>query len=201
MAYIIINRGSDYQLKPNFKEFEFFSKCSDSPDSHNLDYRLPNVVQYLRDKYNTPIRITSTFRTPNCNLLANGSSKSYHLEGKAIDFQFTKNNKEILKQIYSDFASRGEVYQNLKELGINGFGFYNTFIHLDTRPKEVFWDNTNSDFGQVDISTGEKKKPLEKNKDNISARGNTGKQTKLFDINCFGWNFSLFCSKENIENG
>ena len=47
--------------------------------------------------------------------------------------------------------------QALKELGINGYGFYNTFIHLDTRKKETFWDNTNSDFGQVDISTGEKK--------------------------------------------
>ena len=157
MAFIEINKGSDYQLKPNFKEFEFYSKCMDSPDKHYLDYNLPNAVLYLRDKYNTPIKITSTYRTTNCNILAGGSSKSYHLEGKAIDFQFTQNNKEILKQIYSDFASRGEVYQNLKQLGINGFGFYNTFIHLDTRPKETYWDNTNSDFGQVDLATGEKK--------------------------------------------
>ena len=157
MAFIEINKGSDYQLKPNFKEFEFYSKCMDSPQKHFLDYNLPNAVQFLRDKYETPIRITSTNRTPNCNILSGRSSRSYHLEGKAIDFQFTQNNKEILKQIYSDFASRGEVYQNLKQLGINGFGFYNTFIHLDTRPKETYWDNTNSDFGQVDLATGEKK--------------------------------------------
>ena len=157
MAYIVINKDSDFQLKPNFKEFEFYSKCIDSPSSHNLDFQLPNAVQYLREKYNTPIRITSTFRTYSCNVLAGGSSESYHLVGKAIDFQFTKNNKAILKQIYSDFSSRGQVYEKLRELGINGFGFYNTFIHLDTRPKFTFWDNTNSDFGQVDISTGEKK--------------------------------------------
>ena len=157
MAYIVINKGSDYQIKPNFKEKEFYSKCSYAPESHNLDYILPNAVQYLRDYFNTPIRITSTFRTTNCNFLAGGSSQSYHLVGKAIDFQFTENNKNILKQIYSDFAQRGEIYQGLNDLGINGFGFYNSFIHLDTRPDFTFWDNTNSDFGQVDLSTGEKK--------------------------------------------
>jgi hypothetical protein len=157
LAFIEINKGSQFQIRPNFKEFEFFSKCSDSPSKHNLDEDLLNAVQYLRDKYNDKIKITSTYRTPNCNLLAGGVKNSFHLKGKALDFQFINDNKDYLKKIYNDFASRGEVYQTLRDLGINGFGFYNTFIHLDTRDQFTYWDNTNTDFGQVDLSTGEKK--------------------------------------------
>lgn len=157
MAYILINKNSNEQLKPNFKESEFYSKCSNAPQVHKLDYILPNAVQYIRDYYNIPIEITSTLRTESCNVLAGGVSNSMHLYGKAIDFQFAQFNQETLKKIYIDFANRGELYKNLREIGINGFGFYNTFIHLDTRDKFTYWDNTNSDFGQVDLSTGEKK--------------------------------------------
>ncbi len=51
-----------------------------------------NVMQPLRDAMGRPIRVTSGYRSPDCNVKIGGALKSQHMEGEAIDFQDPAGN-------------------------------------------------------------------------------------------------------------
>ena len=57
------------------------------------------VLQELRNKYDKPIIINSTYRSPSYNKLVGGSKNSLHLEFNAIDF--TIQDKELFKKFIS----------------------------------------------------------------------------------------------------
>lgn len=119
----------------DFRESEFFTKDPDfREDFHYLDVRLIKAVQIIRARYHTRIRITSTFRTPEYNIkIGSKARESYHLKGRALDFQFMDNNANLIRDLERDIKTNGPIRQELEALGIRGFLFYNTFIHLDTR--------------------------------------------------------------------
>jgi hypothetical protein len=60
-------------------------------------------------------------------------------------------------QLHNDFMKRGELFTKLREMGITGFGIYDTFVHLDCRDADTspakqsdhygrfaFWDKRSS---------------------------------------------------------
>ena len=93
--------------------------------------------------------ISLTTIQPLSHELVIGGSGETHPKGQAIDFSFpTIVHNEIVRSI----VSRSEVFHRLREMGINGFGVYDSFIHLDDRPQKglkhkdnegvyAFWDN------------------------------------------------------------
>jgi len=124
---------------------EFFSKCPDFiAPSHPFDIRLIDAAQLIRTFTSSAVLITSTFRTPECNIKSGGKPNSYHLSGRAIDLCCPGINLKVKDQI----ISKGELYQSLRRLGINGFGFADTFIHLDVRLSGSLYD---SKFGFYDL--------------------------------------------------
>ena len=163
MALIQICKDDTTPISPNFVANEFYSKSADAPDCHSLDDSLVQAVQFIRTYYNIPICITSTYRTATGNSLIGSSSTSQHRQPTgAVDFQAC-NKKErdyLVGQLYQQFKDKGEVYQELRALGINGFGFYDSFVHIDPRTEysgEVaFWDNTSGKFGDTTLD-GKKK--------------------------------------------
>jgi len=163
MALIQICKDDTTPISPNFVANEFYSKSADAPDCHSLDDSLVQAVQFIRTYYNIPICITSTYRTATGNSLIGSSSTSQHRQPTgAVDFQAC-NKKErdyLVGQLYQQFKDKGEVYQELRTLGINGFGFYDSFVHIDPRTEysgEVaFWDNTSGKFGDTTLD-GKKK--------------------------------------------
>ena len=92
------------------------------------------VLQELRKKYDKPIIINSTYRSPSYNKLVGGSKSSLHLEFNAIDF--TVQDKGYLRNLFLqlDIWDKEYHFKFLPKAGSMGIGFYeNRFIHLDTR--------------------------------------------------------------------
>lgn len=69
----------------------------------------------------------SAYRAPKHNRAVGGSSSSRHLAGAAFDVP-----RAAIPEL-TDFLLRA------KALGFNGFGFYDSFIHIDFRAKPAEW--------------------------------------------------------------
>jgi len=128
--FISIFKDSLLQVTSSFKLNEFFCKCPDFvKTSHLLDFRLITAVQAVRDYYQMPVYITSSYRTLFCNAKSGGAHNSYHLTGRALDFSCPNINSRIK----DDISAKGKLYSSLRSIGINGFGFSDSFIHFDVR--------------------------------------------------------------------
>lgn len=136
-----ICKDSHTQVTANFSSQELYSQSYNAPDCHYLNDNVINALQYLRLRYNCPVKVTSTFRTSAANSAAGGAKSSKHLTGNAIDFAFTK--KSILRQAQKDM--QGDELKNiLAQFGVNGLGLYDNFIHIDYRTSPALWDNRTS---------------------------------------------------------
>ncbi|MCG8514575.1 MAG: D-Ala-D-Ala carboxypeptidase family metallohydrolase [Halanaerobiales bacterium] len=116
---------NDIKISKDFLLSEFHS-----PDTHTvkLDPRLIKLNQVFRDRVGVPYTPNSAYRTPEHNKRVGGSPKSQHLAGKAIDIP-------LLKGYTID-----EMANIAEEIGFDGIGKYETFIHLDVRGKRARWD-------------------------------------------------------------
>lgn len=156
---ILIRRDDKHKASEYFYYSEFFPH--NNYDEHEIDERLISAITFIRKQMNCPIKITCTFRTEaeNKALYNSGVSavKTFgkgnsHFDGIALDFKFIEKGREN----YNKFAEiiragewnfNNEIYKGLRIYGINGFGIYNGFFHIDTRPKPAggdryFWDLT-----------------------------------------------------------
>lgn len=123
---ITIRKGDQTQLSPHFQAFEFYSKKSNAPASHPFYSELVEAVEFLRTYYDTPWRITSTYRPD--------SIGSQHRECRAVDSQPTSKDPAILADLQRQLCDKNsEVFKKLRKIGIRGFGVYDTFCHLDVR--------------------------------------------------------------------
>lgn len=96
--------GTKYK---NFKKIELKCKCGKcSGYGNGIASTLLDALQYLRNKYNTSIIITSGYRCSNHNINVGGSKNSKHMTGQACDFYFANGylnseskRKEVVKVI------------------------------------------------------------------------------------------------------
>ena len=132
--YIKIKRGDDRRITPNFIRSEFYSKCAHPPRRHFLDSTLVKAAQFIRDHYNTPVVIISSYRHAECNTVAGGAVLSQHLLGNAIDFRFVGwRAAEIQERFRNDIINRTGPFPHLLRMGVRGFGLYRSSNHIDTR--------------------------------------------------------------------
>ena len=126
--------SSNQMVSENFVMKEFYSKSSDAPNSHYLDEQLINAAQAIRTWSGVPVRITSSYRTQTHNDGLTGASKSsQHLVGRAIDLQFVQENVYWIQELGYQMKYGGDLAELLSEIGITGYGYYDTFVHIDTR--------------------------------------------------------------------
>ena len=64
----------------------------------NLQRIITSIIQPMRDDLG-PIRISSGYRSPSLNRAINGSNKSQHTKGQALDLQFWKEGQMCNKEI------------------------------------------------------------------------------------------------------
>ena len=95
----------------------------------NMQRLIDNLIQPLRDSIG-PIRISSGYRSPSLNRAINGSNKSQHTKGEALDLQFWKEGQMWNKEIYDWIIDSGLEFDQM----INEFDY--SWIHLSLRKKD-----------------------------------------------------------------
>lgn len=72
-----------------------------------------NILQPLRDKYGSPITVTSGYRSEQVNKQVKGATNSQHKRGEAADI--TAGNKELNKKLYELIREQGKFDQLINE--------------------------------------------------------------------------------------
>lgn len=87
-----------------------------------------DALQALRTHLGKPMIINSAYRSPEYNSFVGGASKSFHMKGVAFDVSLKNLDRDELKEAAALF-------------GFTGIGDYNSFVHIDTRGYNAYWDN------------------------------------------------------------
>jgi hypothetical protein len=101
-----------------------------------VDHDAISKLERMREILGKPLIITSAYRDPLHNARVGGAPMSMHRFGRAFD-------------IASQGRVRQELYQAAVEAGFTGFGFYNTFLHVDTGRKRQ-WGKSAALYGLRD---------------------------------------------------
>lgn len=152
-------RFADYkkQLTLNFKVSEFITRCSypKYETGHFLSLNTINGIQFIRSYYGVSIKLSSSYRDPNCNHIAGGSTLSQHMFRNALDWRFIGKGAYAAQERYENDVINGnpKVLGALLSLGIRGFGSYpSNANHIDSRNVSV---GNRIRFGQSYVVWGE----------------------------------------------
>ncbi len=127
MAIRTYHKGDSTSLSANFRVREFDCKGAGCCTRTQIDEKLVEYLQKIREHFGKPVYILSGYRCPVHNArVANASSTSKHLEGKAAD-------------IAVEGVDPLEVAQYAESIGVLGIGHYDDFVHIDTRTQKSFW--------------------------------------------------------------
>jgi hypothetical protein len=79
-------------------------------------------LEKMREIMGAPLKINSAYRSPSYNKKIGGAKNSMHVQGRAFDVSIKGHNPSTL-------------YTAALHAGFTGFGFYRTFLHVDTSNK------------------------------------------------------------------
>ena len=119
-------KGEKIQLSKNFVSTEFDCNQSDCCTITYIDSDLVQILQKIRDHFGKSVNISSAYRCPSYNKRVGGASKSYHVKGQAADIKISGVSPLL-------------VAQYAESLGVKGIGYYDTFVHIDTRTSKFYW--------------------------------------------------------------
>ncbi len=128
----------------NFKVSELTCKCACKaiPDTKEVDLQM-ELLQKIRDHWNKPLKVNCGYRCVAHNKAVGGAKGSQHLTGIATDIAIPQEimtaSREIKEQWLKNMRSYWHVICREKRLG-GGVGFYDTFIHLDSRKTQSDFD-------------------------------------------------------------
>ncbi len=99
-------------------------------DSLLVDSKALDILYKARSMVGQPFVITSAYRSPLHNARVGGAPKSAHKLGIAFDIRLAGHDRNILLDC-------------CRAAGFGSFGFYKTFLHVDTRQGRS-WGSWNS---------------------------------------------------------
>lgn len=114
------------KVSKNFSRSEF--KCRCNCGFATIDVDLLNVLEVVRKKFNSPVKINSGCRCELHNISVGGSYGSKHKQGIAADIVVKGVSPE-------DVYNFLDLYQPHKY----GVGKYEEFTHIDIRGKKARW--------------------------------------------------------------
>jgi hypothetical protein len=89
--------------------------------------RLQSTLNLIRERWGSPIRVVSGYRSETYNRHIGGAKKSQHVQGTAADLRPMSGTAGALHAVILGMHRAGE----LPFLG--GLGIYPTFVHADVR--------------------------------------------------------------------
>ena len=111
---------------PYFKEEEFFCPCCEMAA---MQEEFLEAIYKLRAETGIPMRITSGFRCKRENTRINGSKNSYHVRGRALDWDVTMLSSNDIYELIYDIQRYGLSIIYYPKRG---------FMHLDNRKTPIF---------------------------------------------------------------
>lgn len=94
--------------------------CHRDPYAIQLDAAL--LLDEVRGEMGHPLGITSAYRCPFHNAAVGGAAQSRHKVGDAFDISL------------HNVSNKTRLISSAAAAGFTGFGFYGTFLHVDTGP-------------------------------------------------------------------
>ncbi len=128
------------QVTDNFSYAELYNPRTGLAE-HPISMQVVKAVQLIRSITGIPMNANSTYRNYIPSGGVNPASKSPHMLACAFDTSFLSNsetNEALYIAIREDFDNKGPLFQHLWEMGVRGFGSYDTFFHLDTLASEYY---------------------------------------------------------------
>ena len=131
MAIKTYAKGTPTKLSANFKSTEFDCQGSNCCLTTEIDEKLIDYVQKIRNHFGKPVNVSSGYRCATHNKNIGGATGSRHSKGQAAD-------------IYINGVTPAEIAKYAESIGILGIGLYETdadghFVHVDTRETKSFW--------------------------------------------------------------
>ena len=131
MAIKTYSKGKATQLSTNFKSTEFDCHGNGCCTQTQIDDKLIEYVQKIRDHFGKSVNVSSGYRCATHNKNIGGATGSRHSKGQAAD-------------IYISGVAPAEIAKYAESIGILGIGLYETdkdghFVHVDTRTTKSFW--------------------------------------------------------------
>ena len=127
----VYTKGQATQLSTNFKSTEFDCHGDGCCTKTEIDTKLVEYLQKIRDHFGKPLNISSGYRCAKHNKNVGGVTGSRHLKGQAAD-------------IYINGVAPVDIARYAESINILGIGLYETdadghFVHIDTRETKSFW--------------------------------------------------------------
>ncbi len=114
-------------VSEHFDRSEF--ACADNCGFDAVDIELLSHLEDARHYFGKPITINSGCRCAIHNAHVNGSLKSQHMRGKAVDITVQDTKPDVVAE-----------YFELMFPDSKGIGRYDTWTHFDVRAGKARWD-------------------------------------------------------------
>ena len=127
-------------LREDIKNFTWEEVVSGfKPDERFWNHM--ELLQQLREWWDAPLKISSGYRSEKHNEAVGGASKSQHkiFATDIIPSMSSPHLNETAKKNLPLAIER--IANKADDLGFNGIGVYDLFVHLDLRDSKVYWDN------------------------------------------------------------
>lgn len=118
---------TDTQMRPNWHGKELRCKCGECQGFVNAEAL--DALQRLRELHGKPLGLTSAYRCPAYNRKVGGARQSQHMLGQAFDIPWPSRS----------ITRRTQFVEIAREVGFRGFGYYASFVHIDTRARGTTW--------------------------------------------------------------
>lgn len=130
MSIVTFKSGDLTALTTNFQRYEF--QCPCGCGSQMIEQELVDKLQFIRDKLNKKLKVTSGYRCVKHNAKVDGSKQSRHLYGIAADWRtLDRSVNPVALAIIA------------QKIGFGGIGVYwhskGAFVHTDTRGGKSTW--------------------------------------------------------------
>jgi len=152
---MIINKGNTTPIFPgaNFTQDEVYkASFGTNGEPFTISDDTLKGIQIIRSYYGIPFIVSASYRTPAHEKAKDRTGTGTHARGLALDIDpIGKTANSALLDYHQQIINKGPLYQQLRAVGINGFGLYDGFIHIDSRSggnqsdaqngSYAFWDN------------------------------------------------------------